>query len=174
MLKLLLLLFLIISYCHSHPHTFMEVYPSIEVKNNIIKKIHFKWEMDEMTSSMLIMEFDINNNGKIDSEENSYINKNYFISLKDYSFYTNIIINNKIQKFPMPKNFKASIQNNKIIYSFDIDVDYNIKDLRFDFADEDFFVAMILKKEFVNVKGAKIEVSDLDKDFYFGYSLEFN
>jgi ABC-type uncharacterized transport system substrate-binding protein len=156
----------------AHPHTFIEVYPTIEVKNNITTKIHFKWVMDEMTSSMLMIEFDQNGDGTIDKKENSFIYNNYFLTLKDYNFYTDIKIDDKIQTFPNPKNFKTTIENNKVCYSFDIDEKYNIKNTKFDFGDEDFFIAMILKKEFVKTNGSKVVVSEQDNDFYFGYRLE--
>ena len=171
-IKLLILIVLLINFVFAHPHTFIEVYPTITVENQQTTKIHFDWKLDEMTSAMLIMEFDQDGDGKINKDENNFIYENYFIDLKNYNFYTDIKINNKTQFFPSPKNFKTTIQNNKIVYSFDIDKKYNIKNLKFDFGDEDFFVAMILKKEFVKVTGAKAKVNDLDMDFYFGYRLE--
>ncbi len=155
-----------------HPHTFIEIYPTIEVKNNQILNIHFKWKLDEMTSSMLIMEFDINNNGKIDKKENLFIYLNYFTALSDYNFYTDIKIDNKIQILPKPKNFKTTIENFKICYSFDIPVDYDISNFKIDFGDEDFFIAPILKKEFTHITGAIPKITELDNDFYFGYRLE--
>ncbi|MCK5111191.1 MAG: DUF1007 family protein [Arcobacteraceae bacterium] len=172
MIKIFCLICLGFNFVSAHPHTFIEVYPTIKVKNNTTVKINFKWKLDEMTSSMLIMEFDQNGDGKIDKKENKFIYTSYFISLKDYNFYTDIKIKDKTQFFPEPKNFKATIENNKICYSFDIEEKYNIKDTKFDFGDEEFFVAMILKKEFVKVTGADFKVSELDNDFYFGYRLE--
>ncbi len=163
---------LFFNFLFAHPHTFIEVYPNIKVKDNKIIEIHFKWKIDEMTSSMLIMEFDQNGDGKISKKENTFIYNNYFTQLKDYNFYTDIQIKNKVQKFPKTKNFKATIENNKICYSFDVEKIYNSKDTKFNFGDTDFFVAMILKKEFVKVVGAKAKVSELDNDFYFGYKLE--
>lgn len=172
MFKYILLCLLTINFLYGHPHTFIEVYPTIEVKNNQTDKIHFKWIMDEMTSSMLIMEFDINGDGKIDNKENAMVYLNYFISLEEQNFYTNIIVKNKTQKVPKPKNFKVTIENNKVCYSFDINKNYNTKDTKFDFGDTDFFVAMVLKKEFTKIKGANAKVTPQDNDFYFGYRLE--
>lgn len=172
MIRIFCFICLYINFLFAHPHTFIEVYSTIEVKNNITSKIHFKWKLDEMTSSMLIMEFDQNSDGKIDKKENFFIYSSYFVSLSDYNFYTDIKIKNKIQIFPKPKNFRATIENNKICYSFDIDKEYNINDLKFDFGDEDFYVAMILKKEFVKILGASVKITELDNDFYFGYRLE--
>ncbi len=168
-------IYLILLYTISlwgHPHTFIEIYPTIKVKDNKITKIHFKWKFDEMTSSMLLMEFDANGNGKIDKNENIYIYLNYFIRLGDYNFYTDIKINDKIHNFTKPKNFKATIENFKICYSFDIKENYNIKNLKIDFGDEDFFIAPILKKEFTKITGATAKITELDNDFYFGYRLE--
>ena len=54
----------------AHPHTFIDLYPTLHVKGDTIVKTEFKWKMDDMTSAMLIMEFDVNGNGKIDKEEN--------------------------------------------------------------------------------------------------------
>jgi ABC-type uncharacterized transport system substrate-binding protein len=156
----------------AHPHTFIEVYPTINIKNKTVENIHFTWKFDEMTSSMLIMEFDENGNNILDQKEQKYIYENYFISLVNFNFYSDITINQKIIKFPDPKYFQASIKENKLLYSFEIDKKFNINDSLIDFGDTDFFIAMILKKEFVTVNGAKAIVSDLDNDFYFGYRLE--
>ncbi|MGB5868511.1 MAG: DUF1007 family protein [Arcobacteraceae bacterium] len=172
MTKILISILFIINTLYAHPHTFIEIYPKITVKDKIITNIQFKWQLDEMTSSMLIMEFDSNANGKIEAEENSYAYENYFLVLQDYNYYTDIKINDKVQFFPKPKNFKATIENNKICYYFDIDVKYDIHKTIIDFGDTDFFVAMILKKEFITVTNAIVKVSDLDNDFYFGYRLE--
>ncbi|MEA2017586.1 MAG: DUF1007 family protein, partial [Campylobacterota bacterium] len=109
------------------------MYPTINVKDNKTTKINFKWKMDDMTSSMLIMEFDKNGDAKIDKKENFFIYTNYFLTLKDYNFYTDIKIKDKIQTFPKPKNFKASIDKYIVSYSFDIEENYNIKDLKIDF-----------------------------------------
>ena len=172
-MKLFTTLILLINIIYAHPHTFIEVYPTIIVKDNNTEKIDFIWKLDEMTSSMLIMEFDSNQNGKLDKEEQSFVYENYFTTLIDYNFYTDITVNDKIQKFPKPTNFNSFIENNRLCYSFTIKENINTKNTLFDFGDTDFFVAMILKKEFVSIKGAKAIVSDLDNDFYFGYRLEF-
>lgn len=172
MARIFLYIFILSHYLFAHPHTFIEIYPTISVKNDVTTNINFKWKLDEMTSSMLIMEFDQDGDGKISIDENRFVFENYFLTLKDYNFYTDIKIDGKIQSFPKPENFKATIENHKIVYSFDLKQMYNIKNTKFDFGDKDFFVAMILKKEFIRVEGASAKVNELDNDFYFGYQLE--
>ncbi len=173
MFRFLLFINILLTNVFAHPHTFIEVYPSIVATDNKTTSIGFKWKMDEMTSTMLIMEFDSNGNGKIDKKENQYIYDNYFLELVDYNFYTNIKINGKIQRFSQPIDFKATIENMKVCYSFKLKENYNTKRLAIEFGDEDFFVAMILKKEFVKTKGIYAKVLELDNEFFFGYRLEF-
>lgn len=172
--RLCLYLFIFLPlFTFAHPHTFIDVHPSIEIKDKNAIKIHFKWVIDEMTSSMLIMETDFDGNGKYDKKENENLRKNYFSSLVEFGFYTQINFNNKYQDKIIPKNFQGSVENHKLCYSFDVELSYAIKGLAIDFADKDFLVAMILKKEFVKISGAKPKISNLDNEYYFGYRLEF-
>jgi ABC-type uncharacterized transport system substrate-binding protein len=168
----ILILAAIISF--AHPHTYIDVYPTIHTKNQKITTIDFAWKIDEMTSSMLIMDFDQDCDGKINKQENNFIYNNYFKDLKEYSFYTDIKIKNKTISFPKIESFKTTIENMRIVYSFSIKINTNIKDVKFDMYDEDFFIAMILKDEFIDCKDIKYKINELDNDFYFGYELEFN
>lgn len=167
-----MVLSLLLVSLYAHPHTFIEVYPTIHVKENSTSTVHFKWMLDDMTSAMLIMELDQNGDGKIDNRENKLIYADYFSIFEDYSYYTYIKVNNRSIRFPEPQNFKASIENNKICYSFDIDVEEDIKNIVFEFGDSDFYVAMVLKEEFVKASGLETSVSGVDNDFYYGYKLE--
>lgn len=156
-------------FLYAHPHTFIDVYPNIKIsKDGYIKKVNIKWVMDEMTSSMLIMEFDDNGDSKINKSENDYIKKNYFLSLKDYDFYMHLK-----QKYKI-KDFFAQIEDNKIIYNFSIFLNKKIKVKNFtiSFYDTDFFVAMRLKKEFVK-QNIPYKVDDIDGDFYYGYKITY-
>ena len=155
----------------AHPHTFLDVYTNVKSKNETIETITFKWVFDDITSQLLIMEFDQNMDGKINKDEIEYIKINYFDSLKQYNYYTNLKISNKIQD-TKPKNFTSYIEEMKIIYQFEIDVNKDKKDIAIEIYDEERFTALVLKKEFVTSK-IKYKVSDVDYDIYFGYRLEF-
>ena len=39
--------------------------------------------------------------------------------------------------------------------------------------DTDFYVAMILKQEFLNITGANATATGVDNDFYYGYKVVF-
>jgi len=167
-MKMLNLLILLSTVLYAHPHTFIDVYPTLIKDKEYVKQLDVKWLMDEMTSSMLVMEFDQNGNGKIDKSENDYIEKNYFLSLEDYGFYTDLPCRYKVS------NFKAYIVKNRIEYDFSIIPFKKLKVKGFEvkFYDEDFFVAMQLKKEFVTQK-IPHKVEDLDGDWYYGYKITY-
>ena len=155
----------------AHPHTFLDVYANVKSDKNTIKQITFKWTFDDMTSQLLIMEFDQNGNNKIDPNEMEYIQTNYFDYLEKFSYYTDIKIKDKSQVVK-PFNFKSYIKDMKIVYQFDLKFDCDKKDLKIELYDEDMFTALVLKKEFITSK-IKYKVSDVDNDIYFGYRLEF-
>ena len=52
-----------------------------------------------------------------------------------------------------PINFKASIEDNKLIYTFDIEQQLNTQNLKIGFFDVTLFVGMIIKKEYITLKG---------------------
>ncbi|MCD4758402.1 MAG: DUF1007 family protein [Arcobacteraceae bacterium] len=158
-------------FLYAHPHTFIDLYPIVISENNIIKSIKFKWEMDDISSQLLRMECDLNMDGKIDDNENKYIEKNFFEPLTVYDFYTDIMIENKsIQT--KPKDFKAFFIGNKMVYSFVVDINASKDDLYIDFYDTDNFVAIVLKKEFV-ISLVDYSIKGIDNDFYFAHRLSF-
>ena len=171
-MKLLSILFIFISSVFAHPHTFIEVFPTLHVEDKKITNIHFKWVLDEMSSTILIMELDSDGDGKISKNENDFIEKEYFSMFEDYGYYTFIKVDSKLISTPKPKNFKATIENNRICYSFDIEKEFNIQNTIFDFADTSYYVAMVLKEEFLTLDGATAKISRVDSDDYYGFRLE--
>ncbi len=170
-MRTILILSLFISSLFSHPHTFIDVHPTIEVKNDSTVIVNFKWVLDDMASTILIMDLDQNGDGKIDEKENSYIYDEYFSVFREYDYYTYIKVDGKDTALPEPENFRATIENNKICYSFDIKLNYDIKSVVIEFGDSSYYVAMVLKEKFVDAKGLSVKVTKIDYD-YFGYRLE--
>lgn len=164
---LISILFLLTISSQAHPHTFIEVKPTIKVEKKEINKLSIKWVLDEMTSMMLIMELDSNANGKFEKDENTYIYKNYFASLEKYNFYMEIDFQKKNLQI-IPKNFKASIEKNQLVYSFDIEEKLELKDLKINFYDKDLFVGMILEKKYIKVLGLDEKYANNIKKNIFG------
>ena len=172
-MKLIFLFLLLLSSLFAHPHTFIEIHPTIEFKNNRTSSIHFKWVLDDMSSSILIMDVDKNGDGVISRSENTFIQKEYFFIFEDYSYYTYIKVDGKLIKPLKAINFKATIENHKLCYSFDVMGNFSAKNTVLEFGDSDFYIAMVLKDKFLNIKGASSTVTGVDNDFYYGYRLDF-
>ncbi len=172
-MKYFLLLILFLNSLYAHPHTFIDIFPTINNKNEKIDTIRFKWSFDEMTSQLLIMEFDQNLDEKLDKKEIAYIKDNYFDPLDEYGFYTDIKLSKKRIK-TSPTNFTAKIENKiNITYEFDIKIDTHKDNLQIEFYDQEMFTAFMLKKDFIK-SNLSYEVVDVDNDFYFAYRLQFN
>ena len=158
---------------YAHPHAFIDVYPTITFHHGVANTIHFRWKIDEMTSAMLMMDIDKNSDGKIDAKESAFAKKNYFDLFKEYDFYTSIEVDGDPIEMPQPQNFKASLEDSSLIYSFDIQGDFDKKHTVVEFGDSDYYMAFILKNEFITVAGAQADAIGVDNDFYYGYKMEF-
>ena len=165
--KLVLFTLLLTCPALSHPHTFIEVHPTIEIQDHKLSKMHVRWKLDEMTSMMLITELDANADGQFDEKENSFIYDNFFSSLKQYNFYTHILSHKK--SIPIkPKNFKASIEKEHLIYAFDLEPFITVKDLQIAFFDLELFVGMMLEKKNIILKGVNTKNIEQLKKTLFG------
>ncbi len=171
MKTVVLLLFCVLSLW-AHPHTFVDVHMDIQKSKERIDSIDFRWEFDEMTSSMMLMEFDHNGNGTIEADETSYAYHNYFMPLQEFNFYTDLKIGGKTVAVS-PQNFKMSIRNNRVCYHFTLPVDAAKDRVALEFYDKDNFVAMVVKKRFMHTT-LKYAIKDVDYDFYFAYRVEFS
>lgn len=173
MFKYFVVSIILISSLFAHPHTFIDLFPVVNSKNNEVSKIKMKWRFDEMTSQLLIMEFDQNLDGKLDKNEIAYVKENYFDNLENYNYYTDIKLFNKAIK-TKPINFTASIEDGMFItYNFEVAINTPKENFQISFYDEEMFTAFMLKKDFVK-SDIGFKVVDVDNDYYFAYRLQFN
>jgi ABC-type uncharacterized transport system substrate-binding protein len=147
----------------AHPHTFVDIYPQLHSDT-----IEIKWRFDEMSSNMLIMDFDTNRDGQFSQKESDLIKSETFVYLKDYNYYTYLFTNKKVEQPSKLITFKATINGSKVEYFFTLSRPNNLK--RIEFYDKELFSAFVLKKEFLTDK--KLTIKEIDNDYYFGYALE--
>jgi ABC-type uncharacterized transport system substrate-binding protein len=158
----------------AHPHIFLEVFPSVKVKNSVLEEIKIKWIFDEMTSSMIMMDFDTNHNGTFEKDEVKLVKKEAFRHLIEMSYYTHLTIDGIDIKTPKAKQFDAKVYNHKVEYYFTLHFDTKIeKNLKLSFHDTDFYVAFVFKDDYILDKNSNFDykVLEEDNDFYYGYAL---
>ncbi|MEJ2501532.1 MAG: DUF1007 family protein, partial [Campylobacterales bacterium] len=89
----------------AHPHCFIDVHPAVDGK-----KLTVKWVFDQMSSQMLMMDFDRDADGRFSDKESRALYKEGFESLKAYDYYTEFF--NGSVKLPTgaAEGFRASVE----------------------------------------------------------------
>ncbi|OQY36263.1 MAG: hypothetical protein B6229_10540 [Spirochaetaceae bacterium 4572_7] len=85
-----------------------------------LQGIYMQWEFDPMFSSQLIYNYDTDNNMIFSKSETADLKSKYFDMLVEGGYYTEIQIDSKKMKNPLPVSFKATIdkEDEILIMSF--------------------------------------------------------
>lgn len=150
----------------AHPHVF------IDTKVQVLpEKIIFTWSFDEMSSAMLMDDYDKNKNKKLDPEEIAFMEKDHFKTLEPYSYF--IHMSDGKDEFDLKRviEFGASFENKKLIYTFAIPKP-KLKKYELRLYDAEMYVALIIKKEWLTCKEPiKCKIEGYDADFYYAYKV---
>ncbi|NCD12153.1 MAG: DUF1007 family protein [Epsilonproteobacteria bacterium] len=149
----------------AHPHVFLDTYVDV-----LPDKIDIRWVFDEMSSSMLMEDYDKNRDKKLDANEVAFMEKDHFKTLEPYSYFMHTFNNKEELDIKDVSNFSAVFEKRKLVYRFSIAKPSHKKyELRF--YDPEMFVALIIKKNFLTCKKEKCRVEGYDADFYYAYKV---
>ena len=160
----------------AHPHVFADVALKIELKNSQINTVQISWHYDEMTSQMLLMDYDKNRDGKFDKKESLFFKEQVFDTLKQYEYYTHIKIDGK--KIPIDKlvkEFFLTFEKNKFIVNYIISLQETKQKSSIDigFWDKEFYSSFDIDPAFVTFnKKLKFEIEEVEEDIYMGVVLK--
>jgi ABC-type uncharacterized transport system substrate-binding protein len=156
-----------LSLTFAHPHVFVNVYPTI---NN--KTVKIKWVYDDMTSTMLLLDYDANSDNDIDTHEQEFIYDDIFASLVNYDYYTYFY--NKNTKLSVAKliDFKASVENRSLVFTFELQIPDNATSVHF--YDNENWTGYILEQEFIDKANPnkKYTLINYQEELYFAYKLD--
>ena len=162
-MKKLLTLLTTTIFLFSHPHTFIDLYPTISGNTFTLK-----WVFDEMTSNMIMMDFDEDHDMKLNDKEQKLIHDEAFIHLKEFNFYAHMMVGDKEQSIKKVSNFKTYFENNRVVYQFDIELPKKLNAI--EFYDPDLYIAFVLKQESIK-SDKKFQLEEINNDYYFGYKV---
>ena len=176
---LFLLLIFLATRVYAHPHLFITKKIVFVFDDNGLSGIRINWMFDEFSTTMLASDFDKNKNGKLEKKEEIEVKKNYFDYLKNYHYFTDIEINEKPFLVEYIKNFKATLNKNRLIYSFLIPCHITIikteKKITFSQFDSTYYSALFFAEKnpisFENKKKIKVSYeikTNKEKTFYYG------
>ena len=83
----------------SHPHMFVDVETALSAPKDDQLIIKVRWYFDEFTSAGLIVDYDQNENGRLEAKEKQFIGKDFAQGLKKANYFTTLSLNSKKQKF---------------------------------------------------------------------------
>jgi len=105
-------------FLFAHPHVFIDYTVNFVFEQNELVGIKTQWIFDEMYSSMLIQDYDVDKDGRFSNREIITTKQDAFSNLENYNYFVYITINNKCFEVKSVENFSVDVYDNKVIYSF--------------------------------------------------------
>lgn len=144
---------------NAHPHVFVEA--NLEIVRNEAGEattIRHVWRFDELFSSSLLIDFDENGNGQLDTSELQEIADVTRQSIAEYNFYTEIRNGNEIINFYEPEPYIADMQDGQLLIILAVELEQPVKmsgkDFRVAVSDPTYYVAIdFLTDDAVRVSG---------------------
>lgn len=102
----------------SHPHVFIVVRYTLVFNDKGLTGIRVNWQFDDYFSAMISEDYDSNHNRAIDTDENQKIEKEAFLNLENYNFFTFIKIDKESFDLKYVRDFSASLDKNILTYEF--------------------------------------------------------
>lgn len=132
---------------NAHPHVFLEANLEL-VKNDDGKVMEIRqvWRFDELFSTNVIVDFDANSSGDLDSAEMSEIEKIIKENLKEFDYYTAVKHDNKDFDIGVPEIFHVDYDGDQIvmILAFELEEPIEVKGKQFavSISDPTYYVAV--------------------------------
>ena len=102
----------------SHPHVFIEQRIKIVFDDQGLAGFNIHWVFDDMFTSMILGDYDKNQNEVLEKSEVALIKKEAFSYLSDYNYFTFVKIDGKPFEVKFIQNFSAEVHDKKLIYKF--------------------------------------------------------
>jgi len=102
----------------SHPHVFVDAELTIVFDEKGLAGFRQRWLFDEMFSSTMLSNFDKDSDHMLNVHEIGEIKKGGFNNLRNYGYFTHILIDGTLFDVDYVTEFSAEVQENKLIYTF--------------------------------------------------------
>ena len=103
----------------AHPHVFADARLEIETSaDGHIIELRNVWRFDEVFSSSVVMDFDMNSDMQLDADELAQIGDMVTQSLADFDYYTNVTVNGKDVGTSLPETIKVDYQDGQLLMFF--------------------------------------------------------
>jgi ABC-type uncharacterized transport system substrate-binding protein len=105
----------------AHPHIFIDAeFEAVAAADGSLSELRNIWKFDEVFSSSVLLDFDKNENMKLDKSELTAVGKTVRNSLEQYKYYTNVSVNGKAVAMAKPDSIQADYKDGALILTFSI------------------------------------------------------
>lgn len=174
-LRCITLFFLWTVTAWGHPHSFVDLSVTVEMQGDRVGTLTQKWLYDEMTSSILMMEFDADGNGVLDDAETAFVRENYLDAIIESGYFNHITAGGKAVATP-PARFELALEKGRIAYLFIFDYSQVARDLPLavSFYDAENFIAFEMKKGGVRLlpERSDLKAEAVLKDYVYTLKVE--
>jgi ABC-type uncharacterized transport system substrate-binding protein len=102
----------------AHPHIWIRASATMQFEDGKITGIRHEWIFDDFFSNALISDFDKNRNKQFDPDEVKELEKNAFVALKEFGYFTHVKVGGKAVTIETTRDFTPTIKDGKVIYTF--------------------------------------------------------
>lgn len=104
----------------SHPHIFAEARLDVTVdQNRNVETLHHVWRFDDLFSSTVLVEFDKNQDMKLDADELKDVADTVYSSLAEYGYFQIVTQDGKDVTMQAPDRLIADFVDNQLIILFE-------------------------------------------------------
>lgn len=121
----------------AHPHVFIEARMEIlGTPNAELEAIRHVWRFDELFSSSVLFDFDINPDGHLDNDELDAVAETIRQSISEWNFFTHIKAGPREVEMAAPAKIRAIFESGQLILFFEMKAAerLNLRDERVSFS----------------------------------------
>lgn len=104
----------------AHPHVWIDNVTTFVFEERRLGSVRLTWAFDEFFGTAIIRRFDENRNGKFEPEELAKLEAGAFANLKEYKYFTHILLDGKELAEIAIRDFQARVRNGQLIYEFTV------------------------------------------------------
>ena len=102
-----------------HPHVFAEANLEVKVDGDAVTALRHVWRFDDLFSSTVLVEFDKNQDLKLDEAELAEVSDTIFQSLAEFNYFQLVTLDGKDVEMTAPAELVATLEDNQLIVFFE-------------------------------------------------------
>ncbi len=135
----------------AHPHVFIHAAVDAVFDREGLAGFRVRWVFDEMFSSTIRMDYDLNDNSQFEPSEVKALEKGAFSNLKNFNYFVHVDIQGKPFEVSFVKDFDAEIKGEKMLYAFFVPCHVRatdrFKDIHVAIYDPEFYCSVFLVED---------------------------